>query len=187
MVEGFLAAHALFGVRPDPGQYAVQIDPQILRRNPQYGYSLCRQPHRSTSVMLRPLCIAVLLPIDLDRQPRLGAVEVEHKDTDRMLPSEFQASQLTTAQTDPQPRFRRRQAAPQHPRPADGSLRRQEPLRLSAALRATSPCYARGGDRCRDITLCYSPPSPSHAQHVTHDECERGQPADARATSGDYV
>jgi len=55
--------------------------------------------------MRDPVRVIMALSVDLDGQPRFGAVEVENVRADRMLPSEFQAAKLTPPQADPQPRL----------------------------------------------------------------------------------
>lgn len=51
--------------------------------------------------MRDPVGLIMDLPVNFDRQPRLGAVEVENIGTDRMLTSEFQPAKLPSPQADP--------------------------------------------------------------------------------------
>ena len=51
--------------------------------------------------MRDPVRMIVALSVDLDRQPRFGAVEVENIGTDRVLSSELQAAELPPSQPDP--------------------------------------------------------------------------------------
>jgi hypothetical protein len=85
-----------------------------------------RKPARASCVMLASAFMA--FAIDLDRQHRLGAIEVEHIDARRMLTAEFQPTQRAAAQMDPQAGFGRGQGAPQDAGARDGAFVRQEPL-----------------------------------------------------------
>jgi len=62
-----------------------------LSRDPQHAYSLVLQPKRPHPIMLGPIAGVVRMPLDLDRQPRLGTEEIEHILTCRMLSPELQA------------------------------------------------------------------------------------------------
>lgn len=73
-------------------QHSVQIDPHVLRREANHADALLAQPNRPPPIMLPPIRMIMALPIDLDRQLRFGAVEVEHERPDRMLATEFQAA-----------------------------------------------------------------------------------------------
>jgi len=146
VVEGFSAAHPTFSLSLNPLKNLVQICPDGFRPDSEHGYASSLQPRRPASVMQHPIRMIMAHPIHLNCQLRLGAVEVEDVNADRVLSPELQSGQGLTSQPRPEPRFRWRQGAPQDARTRYGSLCGQEPLRRSPSGPRHLPVAAQRGE-----------------------------------------
>ncbi len=146
-VEGFLAAHTIFGRRTDRCQHAFQIHSDIIGRNAQHCEAVRLQPCGSSSIMRDLVRMLMARAVYFDGEANLGAVEVEHIRTDGVLAAEFKIGQSASAQADPEPGFRRRHSATQDAGSRYGYLGTQEPLRLSAFATSHLPIASqRGGE-----------------------------------------
>ena len=100
------------------------------------AHPLSMEPRRPPSIMGYPVGVIVPLPVDLHRQPHLGAVEVEDERSDRMLTPEFEPAEPLAPEMRPQSGLRRRHHSAEHPGPFHGPYRRHDP---STASRSPSP------------------------------------------------
>ena len=112
------------------------IPKHISGRDPQHRDILAGQPIIPFDVSLRPITETVALPIDLDREPRLSAEEIEHIRTSGMLTPEPEPTRPRAQQT-PQQAFRQTERPTQSSRVFDGLSRSGEHCAFpSTTLRA---------------------------------------------------
>jgi len=133
--------------------YALNISEYVYRR-----YSQCRdtsrcEPSISTSIALRPVSTAVRFAIDLDRQPRITAIEVETKLFPcRALSPKFQVAG-PLSQLLPKQNFWQRHLA-------------TEPTRLSNRLHLSLRCDVSEHSPCPSTMLRMVPlPEPSSGRN----------------------
>ena len=104
-------------------------------------------------IVARAVAHVVACSVDLDRESRRGAAEVDHIGPDRVLPSKDRFFQRARLQITPQPRFRRRQCAAQAARSCDGLGRRSHGRAPSTMLRMVPLPRVAGEDQLRFIAL----------------------------------
>ncbi len=105
-------------LRLNPGYRARQIGKHQLRRNPQRRDAGNGEPRIARSIPPGPITEAMRTAIDLDRQARIAAIEVQHVRPARMLSAELQATG-PFAQFTPQQPFRQAQFSSEATRPVD--------------------------------------------------------------------
>ena len=96
---------------------AVEVVHDLARGYAQSKNALARHPGVAPRVVQGLVAKSVTFAIDLDRQVRAGAVEIEDVGTQRMLTAELQASLARVSQNQPQMHFRRRHGFAQSTRP----------------------------------------------------------------------
>jgi len=74
---------------------------EIGRGYSHHFYAACLQPGIALRVTSRPVAHIVARAVDFDREPRFGAIEVEHVRTDRMLPPKDGTAGSALAQANP--------------------------------------------------------------------------------------
>ncbi len=79
--------------------------------DPHHSYALRFEPRVPAPITFRPVLQVVTRAVDLDGEPGLGAVKVEHIGSDRMLPSKRGRSGCASPKPAPQHGFRRREIA----------------------------------------------------------------------------
>jgi hypothetical protein len=81
----------------DELQHVVEMPPHALGREPHDPDILLTQPGGPSPVVRDPVRMLMTLSVHRDRQPDLGAVEVQYVGTDRVLASEFQTLKLAAS------------------------------------------------------------------------------------------
>jgi hypothetical protein len=127
---------------------AVQLVAYNQGPNTDHTHSLGpAQPGRSPSVVCGLLLAVVRRPIDLDRQLRGRAIEVEDVWTKRVLLSKPKPGEPVTLKPDPQSSLRRRQLPPKPPRPliADPVRHNRPKVNTTLGYLISSPSQGGGG------------------------------------------
>ncbi len=76
--------------------------------NPHNRYAVRFEKRVTALITLRPIAECVRDTVNLNGEPSLGAIEVEHVRPDRMLPRKGWHSRRAVSQTAPEHRLRRR-------------------------------------------------------------------------------
>ena len=87
-VEGLSPSDSVSRPVGDEIEHVTQVHPRLLGRDADDGNALGRKATRAPCVVFSSGFMA--FAIDLDRQHRLGAIEVEHIDARRMLAAKSQ-------------------------------------------------------------------------------------------------
>ncbi len=131
----------------------------LARRDAHDRYAPRPQPFVATKVALRPIAHVMADPVHLDGKPSLGALEIDHIGSQRMLTAKDRRPGRARPQPAPQPRFRRREVATQPSSVFDSHFRRSHGLSpLHRASRGPPPPLRRGG-WLRGLRRFVAPPS----------------------------
>ncbi len=82
----------------DDLQHCLGLLEQLAIAEPDHTYPVARQVGGPACVAFLSVVAEVLAAIELDREMVLSAVEVEDEGPERMLPSELQAAEPSSAQ-----------------------------------------------------------------------------------------
>src|SRR3989337_1118494 len=93
----------------DLAQYAFEIGQDFIIPEAKHNDALRGEPTRAAIVTCASDCIIVLAPIHFDGEMNGRTIEVEHIDSDRMLPAKIQSVDLITSYGMPELLFSLRQ------------------------------------------------------------------------------
>ena len=74
---------------------------QFACGNAHHSHAACLKPSVAADIALRPIAHVVTYPIDLDREARFRAIEIEHIWPDRMLTTKHWLSRRALTQSAP--------------------------------------------------------------------------------------
>jgi len=133
----------------DPFDRATDVAENIARRNTQDSDGLARKPGVTRGIPLGSITHVVRHAIDLDHQSNLGAKEIEHIGTGRMLPSELEATG-PRPQFAPQQALRQGQATTQPSCPFDRFPRARQHRDFPSTMLRMVPLPVPGRNRVRN-------------------------------------
>ena len=100
----------------NPPNDSIEVIQNLTRRNAHRGNPCPGKPRIPHRIARRPIAHPVPFTIDLDSQPRIGTIEIQHVHTARMLAAEFQPA-WPCAQSAPEQSFGQRHFPTQLARP----------------------------------------------------------------------
>jgi len=151
MVEGRPTLHG----PADFCERSVHVSEHVPRRDTEHVNALAIQPGGPALVMGDVVRVIVALAVDLYRQSKLPAVEIEDVGADRVLPAEAEAGQTLSTQGLPQKDLGQGEPSPELAGMLDGIVRRDHSCNLAwnrSGAGAPPPCFARSpspeGEEC---------------------------------------
>ena len=131
------------GFGKDQPENSIRIAQHIARSNTQRGNASARKPGIAHGVLCGPIAEAMHSAVDLDRQPRIAAKEIEHEISAGMLAAEFETAGALT-QRPPQQHFGQREFSAQLARavyPARFRFRRGVSQQRNSPSVSASRCH----------------------------------------------
>jgi hypothetical protein len=107
MVEGASPSPLLRRHSHDRVSQIIKISRQIIHGNPHNFNPVRLEPGVALLIALRPVAHVMTYAVELNRQPRGGAIEIEDVRADWMLPAKDRLTWFTSSQSAPQPNLRR--------------------------------------------------------------------------------
>ena len=130
---------------------STNVTQHIPRWNAQRGNPGPSEIDVAHRVAFRPVAARMAFPVDLDREPRIAAKEIQNIGAAGVLAAEFEAARSGSKRA-PKQYFRQAHRAPQLPRPRNAAtfgfgrdILEQSISPPSVLRTATSPRQARGG------------------------------------------